>query len=98
MSTPQSNKTIEVAIESMPTDGTKGEYPETIFAYNHSGSVESAPVVKSERGKFPQLSRKAKSPAETTPGSNSGPVTSFITVEVDAPMSLAASSRAGSKL
>ena len=96
--TPVSSSTIEVTIESIPTEGTSGEYPETIFAYNHSGSVESAPVVKSDKGKFPQLNKNAKSPAETTPGQSRGPVISFMTVQVEAPISRAASSRDGSKL
>ena len=28
----ENNKMIEVIIESIPTEGTSGEYPETIFA------------------------------------------------------------------
>ena len=46
---------IEVIIESIPTEGTSGEYPETIFAYSHSGRVESAPVVNRDNGKLPQM-------------------------------------------
>ena len=86
------------ATDNMPTVGTSGEYPETIFAYSHSGRVESAPVVKSESGKFPQLNRKANSAADTIPGINRGKVTSCNTCQPLQPISRAASSSIGSKL
>ena len=86
----------EESMESTPTVGTSGEYPDTILAYNHSGNVESAPVVKSESGKLPQLSRNANNPAEIIPGVSSGSVISRMIVQVLAPISLAASSKEGS--
>ena len=49
--------------------------------------------------KFPQAEQKRKTaPAETIPGISSGNVISRRMVQVSAPMSRAASSRAGSKL
>jgi len=88
----------EATIDATPSVGTNGEYPETIFAYNHSGNVESAPVVNNDKGKLPQLSKNANSPADIRPGINSGRVIVLNIVDVFAPKSLAASSRAGSKL
>ena len=87
----------EESMDSTPTVGTSGEYPDTILAYNHSGSVESAPVVNKDSGKLPQLRRNANRPAEIIPGISNGRVISRIIVQVLAPISRAASSREGSK-
>ncbi|MDO5758665.1 MAG: hypothetical protein Q4P24_14470 [Rhodobacterales bacterium] len=43
----------EPMIDRMPNAGKSGEYPDTIFANSHSGSVESAPVGNSDSEKFP---------------------------------------------
>ena len=88
----------ELATDNIPKVGTRGEYPDTIFAYNHSGRVESAPVVNNDNGKLPQLNRKANKPADIIPGINKGKVISLNTVVVEAPISLAASSKEGSKM